>query len=586
MSDLSADALFIRLVECGPGHLLPVALACRLQRRLNICKDGIRNTGARQWKLRALAFVAGALIVCAFACGSASAAVTLPCPTRNHPGIPNDPPCQPGFPSALTELGNDRVGPSSPTISDLNGDGDPEIVFGTEGGRVVAVRSNGTLLWTYDTGAVPVQSKAAIADIDGDGLVEVVVGVGSPSFNGGGIYVLSNTGQLQCSFTALNPAHPQGMYSSPAVGRLDPSQPTKMQIAVASFDFKFRVLRHDCSVWWEKGVQEYVVDSIWSSPSIVDLDRNGTMDIVVGADSNFHQLPGITLPDGGLLRAMHGNGSGELPGFPKLYDEVIYSSPAIGDIRGIGEVAITIGSGRCWDMPSCAVVHPVTKQMLGVQSNGQDLPGWPVATPAESSRVASPALAKFSGVNGLVSVINNLRNDDETGVVHAIQPNGVELPGWPREPSIAADCVGNSWHYGTQASPVVANLLGDTDPEIILPAANEFVIWNRAGQQLTAATGCPIPAGTLNLSTNSDAFFNSAAVADIDRNGRLEVIGAGTNSNVPGQSGSFVTVYAWTFNSSTADPRLMDWPMFRRDAINSGVYLPDLIFTNGFELTP
>ena len=142
-----------------------------------------------------------------------------------------------------------------------------------------------------------------------------------------------------------------------------------------------------------------------------------------------------------------------------------------------------------------------------------------------SSRVASPALAKFSGINGLVSIINNLRNDDVTGVVHAIRPNGTEMPGWPLEPSIAADCAGNSLHWGTQGSPVVANLLGDADPEIVLNAANEFVIWNRAGQQLTAATGCPIPAGTLNLSSNSNSFYNSAAIADLDGNGKLDLVG-------------------------------------------------------------
>src|SRR5690606_34587901 len=175
--------------------------------------------------------------------------------------------------------------------------------------------------------------------------------------------------------------------------------------------------------------------------------RNGTMDIVIGADSNFHSLPDIVLPDGGMLRAMHGDGSGDLPGFPRLYDDVVYSSPAIGDIRGISELAITVGSGRCWDLPSCAIVHPVTKQMLGVQSNGQNLPGWPVATPAESSRTASPALAKFSGINGLVSIMNTLRNDDVDGVVHAIRPNGTELPGWPLQPSIPADCAGNSLHW-------------------------------------------------------------------------------------------------------------------------------------------
>jgi hypothetical protein len=487
----------------------------------------------------------------------------------------------------LTEIGNDTVGPSSPTIVDLNGDGQPEIVFGTEGGRVVAVRSNGTLMWSYLTGSVPVQSKPAVADIDGDGQLEVIVGAGAPgAVTGGGIYVISSTGQLECSFTALNPQHPQGMYSSPSLGKLDPGTPDKMQIAVASFDFRFRVLRHDCSVWWEMGVQEYVVDTIWSSPSIVDLDRDGSLDIVFGADSNFHALPGLTLPDGGMLRAIHGNGSGDLPGFPRLFDDVIFSSPAIGDLIGNGSLAISVGSGRCWDLASCAVVHPVTKQVLGVDFSGQNLPGWPRSTPAEASRTASPALARFSGINGLVSIINTMRNDDVTGVVHAFRPNGTELSGWPVEPSIPADCVGNSFHYGTQASPVVANLLGDLDPEIILPTANEIIIWNRSGAQLTAATGCPIPVGALNLSTSSNSFFNSAAVADLDGNGKLEVVGAGTNSNVPGHSGSYVTVYAWTFNESVADARYMDWPMFRRDTVNSGVYRPEVIFANGFESTP
>jgi hypothetical protein len=533
------------------------------------------------WSILALLLLAGAC-----AAGSTHAAVTLTCPTRSNPGVPNDPPCQAGFPSALVELGNDRVGPSSPTIADLNGDGSPEIVFGTEGGRVVAVRANGTLMWSYRTGTVAVQSKPAVADIDGDGQLEVVVGAGSGAATGGGIYVISRTGQLKCSFTDLNPEHPQGMYSSPAVGHLDPSMPDKMQIAVASFDFRFRVLRHDCSVWWQYGVQQYVVDTIWSSPSIVDLNNDGMLDIVIGADSNFHQLPGITLPDGGMLRAMRGDGGGDLPGFPRLYDDVIYSSPAIGDILGNGGWDISVGSGRCWDLPSCAVVHPVTKQMLAVNSAGQNLPGWPHATPAEASRTASPALAKFSGIAGLVSITNTLRNDDVNGVVHAILPNGTELPGWPVQPNIPADCVGNSLHYGTEASPVVANLLGDTDPEIILPSANEFVIWKRSGEQLTAPTGCPIPAGKLNLSTNSDGIFSSAAVADIDRNGKLEVIGSGTNSNVPGFAGQYVTVYAWTFPNSIADARYMDWPMFRRDAINSGVYRPEVIFANGFESSP
>ena len=112
----------------------------------------------------------------ALAGGSALAAVTLDCPTRSNPGVPNDPPCQAGFPTALVELGQDSNLYSSPTIADLDGNGSPEIIFGTQGGRVVAVRANGTLMWSRSTGTVSVASKPAVADIDADGIPDVIVG--------------------------------------------------------------------------------------------------------------------------------------------------------------------------------------------------------------------------------------------------------------------------------------------------------------------------------------------------------------------------------------------------------------------------
>jgi outer membrane protein assembly factor BamB len=58
-------------------------------------------------------------------------------------------------------LGHDSNLFSSPTIADLDGDGSPEIIFGTQGGRVVAVRANGTLMWSRSTGSVSVAKQAS-----------------------------------------------------------------------------------------------------------------------------------------------------------------------------------------------------------------------------------------------------------------------------------------------------------------------------------------------------------------------------------------------------------------------------------------
>ncbi len=88
-----------------------------------------------------------------------------------------------GFP---VTLGSGQFRWSSVALGDLTGDGVPEIVIGTTDGVVHAYKGtdddgSGTvdLLWSYNTGDAAVESKAAIADIDGDGKVEVVVGVGS-----------------------------------------------------------------------------------------------------------------------------------------------------------------------------------------------------------------------------------------------------------------------------------------------------------------------------------------------------------------------------------------------------------------------
>jgi hypothetical protein len=80
---------------------------------------------------------------------------------------------------------------SSPTLGDLDGDGQGEVIVGTtaqrctqgsncnSGGatRLVALRSNGSLFWKKDT-LGPVRSSPAVGNISGDSKLEVVVTVG------------------------------------------------------------------------------------------------------------------------------------------------------------------------------------------------------------------------------------------------------------------------------------------------------------------------------------------------------------------------------------------------------------------------
>lgn len=65
---------------------------------------------------------------------------------------------------------------STPAVADLNGDGDLEIVFGCGNGFVYALNPDGTLFWSRNLSASISYSSAAICDIDGDTRPEVLIG--------------------------------------------------------------------------------------------------------------------------------------------------------------------------------------------------------------------------------------------------------------------------------------------------------------------------------------------------------------------------------------------------------------------------
>ena len=93
----------------------------------------------------------------------------------------------------------------------VNGDGKDEIIVGGSDGIVYALDANGRLLWTFDTAAAinplvtlpgksAINSVPAVADLDGDGKLEVVISVGAPAtltgYNGG-MVVLDAAGRLK-----------------------------------------------------------------------------------------------------------------------------------------------------------------------------------------------------------------------------------------------------------------------------------------------------------------------------------------------------------------------------------------------------
>jgi hypothetical protein len=88
--------------------------------------------------------------------------------------------------------------PAPATVS-IVGDARPEIIAAINDGYVYAIGPDGTRLWRYDFAkgkAKAFASEVVVADLNKDGVPELVFGTYSLEANGGHIVVLANTGKL------------------------------------------------------------------------------------------------------------------------------------------------------------------------------------------------------------------------------------------------------------------------------------------------------------------------------------------------------------------------------------------------------
>jgi hypothetical protein len=423
---------------------------------------------------------------------------------------------------------------SSPVVANLNGQND--IIFGSADGKVYALNgSNGanTFGFPVQTAGRGIMSSPSVADTNNDGRQEIFIGSGdargNPS-NGrpsgpGGYYSIDYSGGIRWRASADDVE-----YSNHSVAATMPigdinfdNTPDVTAGAVSLNAYSFDENGNVNSGW-----PIYTDDSTWSSPALIDVNGDGQTDMVEGGDST---AGGPINWQGGILRAV--NGSGDVI-WQKQFDEIIRSSPVVGDIDGDGVPEIVVGTGNFWYQQTGGHTND-SKKIYVFDRNGNLK--W--ARNLAGTTLASPTLADVNG-DGKNDII--IGTWDPSGKIYVYDGNGTPIGPWNGLASPGGVILGQI---------VTADLTNDGKQDLLVPTgAGMYAFDGNSGAKLFA------------LNEGNNWYQNSAWVGDLDNNGKIDLVVVG---NTPGGTG-----VAQRYELTGAVMGSHNYPQFRYDARKTG----------------
>ena len=372
-----------------------------------------------------------------------------------------------GFPLQL-----DSTIVSAPNFYDFNGDGQMEIIIGTNSGKVYIINQDGTIMpgWPQTVSTAYIYGSVAVGNIDGDNLPEIV----STSYG-------SYAGGAQIKAWNQNGTTVTG---------------------------------------WPKSVGQMRGGAV-----LANLDSDSAQEIIIATSAQTGQL----------AKAYAYNGDGTLlPGWPYSFSENnLQTTPAVGDVNndGINDIVVASGTklvvlgagGNLIASTTKGLSH--TSPVLANLDDDADLEII-ISEPTKLSVYDYTGTLKWfrnvvEGAYNQASVgdLNNDGNlevvfagsDSTNTYVYAYGKDGTPLLSWPKM------VAGTS-----NAEPILADLDGDNDLDIsITTSLGHINAWDLEGNVLT---GFPKFTG--------NNIYKAHGVVDLDNNGKTELVTGGEDYNV------------------------------------------------------
>lgn len=464
----------------------------------------------------------------------------------------------------------------SPTVVDIDGDGELDIIVPDGNGCVWAWDQTGHVLPNYPLetggsncqGSPRISGPVAVGDVDGDGRLEIAAGTRGTGDNAGErgrTFLWNHDGSLVPGWPqemAWNTQYGSGLPEVITVAMANLIGDSRLEIAAGTSNNSSAGgtpddPTHNVYAYQNNGTvlagfpTQYRRAGIWGFIALADLNNNGYAEILTGRDHAFihaYNPQGNALshwPVASLVNPAQPDG---------LYLEFTRDAPSIGDLDNDGTLEIVI-AGKVRDPDQNRAV--TNSAVLVLRPDGQRAPGWNVAKLAgapifdEYHPTQAPALGDLNG-DGTLEIVVTLMD----GTIRAYRADGSLL-----------------WQYNFAqghrlfaSEAVIGDVSGDGQVDILFgtysPDGSDD---NLARLHGLNASGQPLAGFPLPLTDEDGAAKKglraAPTIADLDGDCDVEIL-AGTQAGV---------LYVWDL-AATYHSYLMPWPTARHDVQRTGFF--------------
>lgn len=424
---------------------------------------------------------------------------------------------------------------TSVVVADVENDGWMELCFNVDG-KTHLLRQNGlayNAAWPKEGG----YRTPAIVDIDGDGEKEIV------SFGPG---TEMSAWKLDGSLVSGWPhAFHNNGYAYDTLAIMDLDRNTTNEITVGfGYNGNFLSILHPDGTDLI-GFPVEVAHNNWYSPGLVDLDSDGTYEVLVGHDDyNADKVVAYDIHgnhfQGDWLVELGGLGLGGVRSNITIADidgdkrpEIMFGTDVS---RTEGHIdAVVLNHDRTFATGWPKVVH---SWVYGGLSAG-DIDG------DGKLEVAGVTGGNYDASNNFFSRLYVWNGED-----------GSDLQGFPKDLMGGSDdCTGQG--------VIIGDVDGDCDQEILLACYDQLT--SITGLYAFHYSGAMVSGFPLLINGYITLWNNNVFLADIDNDGLVE-IGIGLNNG-----GSVSRIYVWDL-PYPYNPKCQEWPQYRHDCQHTGNY--------------